>query len=243
MAAAIVAAMAAVAPVAGQVAKSDVTVSDGAHTYVVARLNEGRLLPGPRCLPFAAPLDPLALRQVMASSPVAEPRAVTVGSEEWNRLAPQLLALAERREREQRLVQSTTSRAPRFLDWVYASDAGGRATYYFEVSRRVPSVSAPIDADVDTDPPGTIRVVVSGFALRGASTLTPLGTKGELRWEQDGLPQGPRRPDLRPLGILTMNGDAVWVMDAHAPGTSWVNLFAVGAAGTRLLASTRIGGC
>jgi hypothetical protein len=242
-AAAVAAALVAAVPAAGQASPSDVIVSDGSRTYAVARLTDGRLAPGPLCLPADTALAPLALNRVVASVPVAAPRAVALGSEEWNRLSPQLLALAERREREQRLVQATARRAPRFLEWLYASDAGGGMTYYFEVSRRIPSASAPIDVDVDTDPPGTIRVVVSGFAQQQAAGLTPVGTKGELRWEQDGLPQGPRRPDLRPLGVLTPPGDPVWVMDAHAPGTSWVNLFAVGARVTRLLASTRIGNC
>ena len=171
------------------------------------------------------------------------PRAVAVGSEEWNRLSPIILGLAERREREQRLAQATTARAPRFLDWLFASDAGGRTIYYFEASRRVPSVAAPVDVDVDTDPPGTIRVVVSGFARGEPGGLIPLGTKGELRWEQDGLPRGPNRPDLRPLGVLALPGDPVWVMEGRTPATSWVHLFAVGARGTDLRVTTRIGGC
>ncbi len=100
-----------------------------------------------------------------------------------------------------------------------------------------------MDVDVDTDPPGTIRVVVSGFARRDSGGLTPLGTKGELRWEQDGLPRGPNRPDLRPLGVLALPGDPVWVMEGRTPATSWVNIFAVGARGTDLRVTTRIGGC
>jgi hypothetical protein len=180
---------------------------------------------------------------VVAPAPVENARAVPIGSDEWNRLSPQILALAERREREQRLAQATTSRAPRFLDWLFASDAGGRAIYYFEASRRVPSVAAPIDTDVDTDPPGTLRVVVSGFARRDGSGLTALGTKGELRWEQDDLPRGPSRPDLRPLGVLMLPGDSVWVMEGRTPASVWVHLFAVGAPGVDLRATTRIGGC
>jgi hypothetical protein len=104
-------------------------------------------------------------------------------------------------------------------------------------------VAVPIDTDVDTDPPGTIRVVVSGFALAAAGALTPLGTKGELQWEQDGLPRGPNRPDLRPLGVLALGGDPVWVMEGRTPATSWVQLFTVGPRGTELRVTTRIGGC
>ena len=194
-------------------------------------------------MPTDAPLDALALTRVVAAVPVIEPRPVQLGSGEWNQLSPRILALAERREREQRLVQATTARAPRFLDWLFVSDAGGRATYYFEVSRRVPSVTAPLDVDVDTDPPGTVRVVVSGFVRPEASGLSALATKGELRWEQDGLPRGPSRPDLRPLGVLTLPGDPVWVMEGRTPVATWVSMFAVGARGVDVRVTTRIGGC
>ena len=221
----------------------EIGVTDGARTYPVAQLLDGRLAPSAPCIVTDAPLDSLALQSVVANKPVATPRAVALDSEEWRQLAPQILALAERREREQRLVQATVARAPRFLDWLFAHDAGGRATYYFEASRRLPSVAAPLDTDVDTDPPGTIRVVVSGFVRRDQAGLTPLGTKGELRWEQDGLPRGPNRPDLRPLGVLMLAADPVWVMESRTPATSWVHLFAVGARGAELRITTRIGQC
>lgn len=221
----------------------EVGVSDGTRTFTVARLVDGLLAAASPCLATGAPLEPSGLKSVVAPVPMTEPRAVQVGSEEWNQLAPLVLALADRREREQRLAQSTTARASRFLDWLFASDTGGTTTYYFEASRRVPSAVAPLDVDVDTDPPGTIRVVVSGFVRRNPAGLTPLGTKGELRWEQDGLPRGPARPDLRPLGILTLAGDPVWVMEGRTPATSWVHLLTVGARGTELRVTTRIGGC
>jgi hypothetical protein len=222
---------------------TDVRVSDGARAYVVARITGQRVSQAAPCVATDVPLEPLALESVIAAVPVAKPSAVSMGSDEWTRVSPTLLALAERREREQRLAQAATARAPRFLDWLFASDAGGRTVYYFEASRRVPSVAAPIDTDVDTDPPGTIRVVVSGFARADAGALTALGTKGELRWEQDNLPRGPSRPDLRPLGVLDLPGDPVWVMEGRTPGTSWVNLLAVGLRSTELRASTRIGSC
>ena len=229
--------------IAQAAATTDVSVSDGTYTYAVARIVDGRVSAAP-CVATDVPLEPLALKSVVAGAvPVVVPRAVAVGSEEWNRLSPIILGLAERREREQRLVQATTARAPRFLDWLFATDAGGRIIYYFEASRRVPSVAAPVDVDVDTDPPGTIRVVVSGFARGEPGGLIPLGTKGELRWEQDELPRGPNRPDLRPLGVLALPGDPVWVMEGRTPATSWVHLVAVGARGTNQRGTTRIGGC
>jgi hypothetical protein len=221
----------------------DITVSAAEHRFPVARITEGRLRPAAPCVPIGGPLEPLAPQSVLAPIPVAQARTVALGSEEWNQLSPLVLALAERREREQRLVPATTSRAPRFLDWLFASEAGGASVYYFEASRRVPSVAAPIDVDVDTDPPGTIRIVVSGFVRRDPAGLAPLGTKGELRWEQDDLPRGPSRPDLRPLGILALPDDPVWVMETRTPMSVWVNFFAVGTRGTTLRVSTRLGTC
>lgn len=231
------------APSAHAQPATEVGVTDGTRTYAVARLVAGRLETASPCVPTDAPLDALALTRVVAAVPAIEPRPVQVGSDEWNQLSPRILALAERREREQRLVQATTARAPRFLDWLFASDAGGRVTYYFEVSRRVPSVTAPLDVDVDTDPPGTVRVVVSGFVRPEAAGLSALATKGELRWEQDGLPRGPSRPDLRPLGVLALSGDPVWVMEGRTPVATWVSMFAVGAKGVDVRVTTRIGGC
>ena len=223
-------------------ATTDVSVSDGTSSYTVARSVDGRVSAAPG-VATDVPLEPLALKSVVAGVPVVVPRAVAVGSEEWNRLSPIILGLAERREREQRLVQATTARAPRFLDWLFATDEGGRIIHYFEASRRLPSVAAPLDVDVDTDPPGTIRVVVSGFARGEPGGLIPLATKGELRCEQDGLPRGPNRPDLRPLGVLALPGGPVWVMEGRTPATSWVHLVAVGARGTDQRGTTRIGGC
>jgi hypothetical protein len=131
---------------------------------------------------------------------------------------------------------------PRFLDWVFLSDARGGPVYYFETSRRIPS--PPVDPDTaDTDPPGTLRIAVSGFARIDAKGATPLGTKGELRWEEDGLPRGPVRPDLRPLGIVLTATDVVWVMEGRTPAASTVSLFGVGARATALVSATRIGRC
>lgn len=227
---------------AQSVPESEIAISAGAQRLVIARLAEGALTPS-ACLPVDAPPDPTAPLTVTAPVAVTQPRAVRIGSDEWTEVSPLVLALAERREREQRLVQATTSKAPHFLDWLFASDAAGAATYYFEASRRVPSIAAPIDVDVDTDPPGTIRIVVSGFARRTSTGLTPLGTKGELRWEQDDLPRGPSRPDLRPLGVLALPGDPVWIMESRTPASSAVNFFRVGGRGTTLQGTTRLGGC
>ena len=52
-----------------------------------------------------------------------EVRAVAAGTPEWLRLAPTIVELFERREREQRL-SDRASEAPRAVDWIYASEGG-----------------------------------------------------------------------------------------------------------------------
>ena len=98
--------------VAQPAATTDVRVSDGTRTYTVGRLVDGRVAAAAPCVATDVPLEPMALKSVVASVPVTEPRAVPVGSEEWNRLSPAILALAERREREQRLVQADHCAGP-----------------------------------------------------------------------------------------------------------------------------------
>jgi hypothetical protein len=149
--------------------------------------------------------------------------------------------LFERREREQRLASDRTSDAPRAVDWIYAAENGGRRTYYFEASRRVASNSA--DVDHDTDPPGTLRIAVAGFLHDSPGRLTTLGTKSELRWEQDGLPAGPHRPDLAPLGIVTDGARSIWVMKGQSGTSTWFTLYDVSTGGTRALLTARAARC
>lgn len=221
-----------------------VRVASGALEHTVARLVDGRLVAPAPCMPAEGPLEAVQEWRVTATGVLqtAQVRAIQVGSEEWNRVAARLLALADRREREQRLAAESTSRVPRFLDWLFGLEVRGGPVYYFETSRRLPSPLVDPDT-ADTDPPGTVRIAVSGFAQVDATGATPLGTKGELRWEEDGLPRGPVRPDLQPLGIVMMSGDVVWVMEGRTPAASTVSLFGVGPRGTTLLAATRIGRC
>lgn len=167
-------------------------------------------------------------------------RAVKPGSPEWLRLAPTIIELFERRESEQRLSESTSD-APRAVDWIYASDDGGRRMYYFEASRRVANRSP--DVDHDTDPPGTVRIAVAGFLHDNQGRLTSLGTKSELRWEQDGLPAGPSRPDLTPLGVVTYRGRSIWVMRGQSGTSGWLTLYDVSAEGTRTVLTARAPVC
>jgi hypothetical protein len=161
-------------------------------------------------------------------------------SQEWLRLAPTIIEVFERRERGERL-SDRTSDAPRAVDWIYVTGNAGRRTYYFEASRRVSSVSP--DVDHDTDPPGTVRIAVAGFLHDDQGRLTPLGTKSELRWEQDGLPAGPRQPDLLPLGVAVHGERLVWVMRGQSGSSRWFTLYDVSTAGTRTLLTARAERC
>ena len=134
-----------------------------------------------------------------------------------------------------------TSDAPRAVDWIYANEDGARRTYYFEASRRVASASA--DVDHDTDPPGTVRITVAGFLHDASGRLTPLGNKSELRWERDGLPAGPSRPDFLPLGVVAQAERSVWVMKGQSGTSKWFTLYDVSTSGTRALLTARADRC
>jgi len=168
-------------------------------------------------------------------------RAVASGSPEWLRLAPTIVEIFDRREREQRLLADRTTDAPRAVDFIYVSERGGQRVYYFEASRRVASASA--DVDHDTDPPGTVRIAVAGFLHDTRARLVPLGTKSELRWEQDGLPAGPSRPDLMPLGIVGHDDRSVWVMKGQSGTSTWFTLYEVGQQTTSTVLTTRLVRC
>jgi len=206
----------------------------------IARVADGKWISDVKCAPndsrSAATSESLRVSGELRQSSL---RAVMSGSQEWLRLAPTIVEQFERREREQRL--SGTSDAPRAIDWIYATEAGGQRMYYFEASRRVSSVSA--DVDHDTDPPGTVRIAVAGFLHDAEGRLTPLGTKSELRWEQDGLPAGPSRPDLAPLGVVAYRGRSIWVMRGQSGSNRWFTLYDVSAEGTRTLLTTRAPSC
>ena len=66
-----------------------------------------------------------------------------------------------------------------------------------------------------------------------------MGTKSELRWEQDGLPAGPNRPDLTPLGMVARGAQSIWVMKGQSGASVWFTLYDVSSAGIRTLLTTR----
>ncbi len=213
------------------------SVNGGVRTQPIARVVNGRWVADGTCV--AAGVSESQARERLEAEgavQVSEVRAVAPGSPEWLRLAPTIVGLFERREREQRL-SDRVSDAPRAVDWIYASERGESRTYYFEASRRVASNSP--DIDDDTDPPGTVRIAVAGFLHDAAGGLTPLGTKSELRWEQDGLPAGPSRPDLTPLGVVTHDQRFIWVMKGQSGASVSFTLYDVSTGGTRTLLTAR----
>jgi hypothetical protein len=231
-----------VLPARAQTDSAAIGVDDGSQVRPIARLVDGRWVSEAKCAASkptgsSSGSERLHVTGGMQASPV---RAIVPGSPEWTRLAPTIIELFERREREQRLSERASD-APRAVDWIYIAEKGARRTYYFEASRRVASASA--DADLDTDPPGTIRIGVAGFLDDGAGRLTALGTKSELRWEQDGLPAGPGRPDLTPLGVVAAGERAIWVMKGQSGSSTWFTLYDVSSGGTRTLLTARAVGC
>jgi len=217
------------------------SIEDGNRIEPIARVADGKWISDVKCVPTesrnAATSESLRVSGEIRPSSL---RAVVPGSPEWLRLAPTIVGLFERREREERL-SDRTSVAPRAIDWIYGTEAGGQRMYYFEASRRVSSASP--DVDHDTDPPGTVRIAVAGFLHDAQGRLTPLGTKSELRWEQDGLPAGPSRPDLTPLGVVSYRGRSIWVMRGQSGASGWFTLYDVSTGGASTLLTARAGRC
>ena len=217
-----------------------ISVDDGTRTRPIARMVEGRWVADGTCVPANSGQARQERLRAQGAIEILEVRAVAAGSQEWLRLAPTIVELFERREREQRL-SDRASDAPRAVDWIYASEGVDPRAYYFEASRRVASASP--DVDQDTDPPGTVRIAVAGFLQDATGRLTPLGTKSELRWEQDGLPAGPNRPDLTPLGIAIHDKRSIWVMKGQSGASVWFTLYDVSSGGTRTLLTARPARC
>ena len=85
-----------------------ISVDDGSQVRPIARLVDGRWVSEAKCgasKPNRSPSASERLRVTgeMQASPV---RAIVPGSQEWIRLAPTIIELFERREREQRFVRS-----------------------------------------------------------------------------------------------------------------------------------------
>jgi len=214
------------------------SIDDGRQVKSIARVVNGRWIAETWCTPGEPPSATTDRERVIVSGGlrIGAVRAVVPGSPEWLRLTPKITDLFERREREERL-SDRTANGPRAVDWIYAAEDGDRGTYYFEASRRVSNVSADVDHDID--PPGTLRIVVAGFLRNAPDRLPVLGTKTELRWEQDGLSAGPSRADLTPLGTLAHGGRSLWVMKGQSGSSLWFTLYDVSGQGTSTVLTTR----
>jgi hypothetical protein len=228
---------------AAQVSDAVLSLDDGVRVQSIARSVAGQWVSASPCTPAEASARLDIHERLVVSGGVTSKavRSVGPGTPEWLRLAPTITQAFERREREQRLTSDRTTRAPRSIDWIYAFDEGDAHTYYFEASRRVASASDDVDAD--TDPPGTIRVAVAGFLRAGRDGPISGGTKGELRWEQDGLPAGPSRPDLTPLGVVVYGDRSLWVMKGQSGTSRWFTLYEVGSENTRTALTVRFARC
>jgi hypothetical protein len=219
-------------------------VDDGKRAATIARLVNDRWVEATSCMPDtagSAQSDSGERLTVNGGLTPAALRAVASGSAEWLRLSPAIMQAFDGREREQRLTSVRTAQAPRTIDWIYAFDQGSGRTYYFEASRRV--ASRADDVNADTDPPGTIRIAVAGFLRDSRGGPLAIGSKGELRWEQDGLPAGPSRPDLMPLGVVTYLGRSVWVMKGRSGTSTWFTLYDVSPEGARTTLTARVPRC
>ena len=133
----LISAFAASVTVAAQAGQSVITVDDGTEARPIARLVSGQWVAETACASSGTSPFPQPRLKVSGGLQHLPVRAVAPGSPEWLRLAPTIVDLFERREREQRLLSDKTSGAPRAVDWIYANEDGARRTYYFEASRRV----------------------------------------------------------------------------------------------------------
>ncbi len=179
-------------PLLAQVAESVLSLDDGTRVKAIARLVGGRWVAADStCVPPDTGRNPSARERLTVSGAIqlVPVRAVVSGSPEWLRLAPTIVEIFDRREREQRLLP--IGRPMRRVRWTSSTSPRAAIAACTTSKRRGVSRSASADVDHDTDPPGTVRIAVAGFLHDTRARLVPLGTKSELRWEQDGLPARP----------------------------------------------------
>ena len=206
---------------------------DGEPPQAVARLDAGRWVKAAetlRCGPAGA-VDRLV---VTGGARPGVPRSIAADAPERQALDPAIVGVFDRRQREHDLAAAHLAGLPMQIDWIYASGTpDGADIYYFEASRRVPDPgTAP-----DEDPKGTLRVAVSGWLHRAGGRVTVLGSKSELRWEQDRQDGTPaRRPDLVPLGTAAHDAQSIWVMKGAAGDAAWVSAYQVGESGVLTVA-------
>ena len=183
---------------------------------------------------------------ITGAAPLQAPVRLTPDDEGWRLVRPDVERLFEQRQREHQLTAANVPGTAMTIDWVFAAGEPGpvatATVFYVEASRRVPDPgTAP-----DDDPRGTLRVTVSGWLRADAAGVRVLGSKTELRWEQerDGGVIAPAAPDLEPLGIARQTTPPVWVMKAAAGSIVRILLYEVSAAaGVRTMFEVRPARC
>ena len=172
---------------------------------------------------------------------VAAARRLAPGSPELAVVEPAVRRAYEQREREQRLSASNVSGFPMRVDRVYATPAGTTpAVYYFEASKRIPDAGGSTDPD---DPKGTLRITVAGWLRASDRGMVPLGTRSELRWEQDDRPSPATGGDMVPLGLVRHAGRYAWVMKSPGVRRNAFAVYDTPQGGVRMLASADAGVC
>jgi hypothetical protein len=208
-----------------------IALDAGGAPQHIARLTDGRWVKTTETLVCAARGVP-AERIVAGGAAAERPSRIASESAEWKALEPAITRVFEQRQREHELAAASLAEVPIEVESVYraADERGLPVIYYFEASRRVPDPgTAP-----DEDPKGTLRVAVSGWLRSAGGTVTVLGSKSELGWEQD-RPDGPpdRRPGLLPLGVVAHDSGSIWVMKGRAGDIAWVTAYLAGETGVR----------
>jgi hypothetical protein len=177
-------------------------------------------------------------------TPVATVRLVPANGAEWVRLAPHVTRHFDERARRENVSAAALARVPLVIEAIFTSgDTSPPRIYFFSASKTVPDTRGPVDADDDgeVDPPGDLRIDVSGW-LDDAAGVTSLGTNSTLTWEQvDARPApGTRRSMLTPIGVVRVADRRVWVLQGRAGDSVWYTLYAVNpSAATRVLTLVR----
>ena len=215
-------------PAAGQDAAIYVPVPGAAGRAAMARVDGGRW--SAACArPANAHVAP-----VEAVTPVARFTST------WRLLEPVIARLFDGRARRENVSPGALASVAMQIESVHGGAAvNGGQPYYFRASKTIPDTRGDVDLDEDgdVDPPGELRVDVSGWLRRTAARVDSLGTNATLSWEQieDRPASGTLRPELLPLGVADVDGRRVWVMRGRSAASTWYSLYDVGADGVRML--------
>ncbi len=234
-------AVAAAHSAAAQSAPGEIAIESGSKRQVVARAIGGQWHPvsDAGCTPGGTG------RLVSGGRPMRGPARLTASDARWTLVRLEIERVFAQRQREHELTAPNVPGPAMTIDWVFADGEAAAAgtVLYFEASRRVPDPgTAP-----DDDPRGTLRVTVFGWLHAGKGRVSTLGSKSELRWEQEpeaGVAAVAGAPDLEPLGVERQATLPVWVMKAQTGTIVRYLLYEVGGpTGVRTLFDVRPARC